>query len=232
MAAFSFGFSGGFSPPGFSSSGSPKSANSRLTTSSERFLNVHGLQTLGLGGFYHLGSSSLLKTGKLFHSGYHIASFKRNFGVCFSGGAGIEAAAGSFPDPNPLTGWIIGILVSMVVPFLRHKFGSLTQIKNSIQQAEEVVHRIEQVAEVVDKVAEDIGENLPAGKLKDAVALVEHAAEKVDKEAEKLEELIDKVEELEEKVEDRVESFVELSSQKTEEYALNKSESVESVKVV
>ncbi|CAH9128737.1 unnamed protein product [Cuscuta epithymum] len=207
MAAFSFGFSGGFSPPGFSSSGSPKSANSRLTTSSERFLNVHGLQTLGLGGFYHLGSSSLLKTGKWFHSGYHIATFKR-------------------------TGWVIGILVSMVVPFLRHKFGSLTQIKNSIQQAEEVVHRIEQVAEVVDKVAEDIGENLPAGKLKDAVALVEHAAEKVDKEAEKLEELIDKVEELEEKVEDRVESFVELSNQKTEEYALNKSESVESVKVV
>ncbi|CAH9078424.1 unnamed protein product [Cuscuta europaea] len=218
MAASSLGFSGSFSPPGFSSSGNP---NSRPTNSSKR---------LGLGGFYHLGSSSLLKTGKCLPSGYHIATSKRSFGVCFSAGAGIEpAAAGSFPDPNPLKGWLIGILISVILPFLRHKLGSLTQIKNSIKQAEEVVHSLEKAAEVVDKVAEDIGENLPAGKLKDVVALVEHAAEKVDKEAEKLEELIDKVEEFEEKVEDRVKSFVELASHKTEENALNKSESVKIV---
>ncbi|VFQ86768.1 unnamed protein product [Cuscuta campestris] len=67
------------------------------------------------------------------------------------------------------------------------------------------------MAEVVDKVAEEIGGNLPAGKLKDAVVLLERAAEIADKEAEVLGELIDKVEEMEETVEDRVESLVELA---------------------
>ncbi|CAH9105132.1 unnamed protein product [Cuscuta epithymum] len=215
MATSSIGFSGGFS-----SFGSRKSPNSRPTTSSK---------SLGLGGFYHLGSSSLLKTGKCFHSAYHIATSKRNFGVCFSAGAGIESAAGSFPDPNTLKGWLIGILISVVVPFLRHKLGSLSQIKNSIEQAEEVVHRLEKVAEVVDKVAEDVGENLPAGKLKDAVALVEHAAEKADKDAERLGELIDKVEEMEDRVEDGIESLVEMASHKSQEYTLNKSASVKNL---
>lgn len=58
---------------------------------------------------------------------------------------------------------------------------------------EEIVHGVEKVAEVVEKVAEEISENLPAGKLKDAVELVEHVAEKADKDAEALGEFIDKV---------------------------------------
>ncbi|VFQ86767.1 unnamed protein product [Cuscuta campestris] len=136
--------------------------------------------------------------------------------ACLSGGidpAGIPLPpSASSPDTyNPLKGWLIGILISAVIPFFRHKLGSFMQIKNAISEVEEVVHGVEKVAEVVDKAAEEIGGKLPAGKLKDAVGVVERAAEKADKDAEALGEIIDKVEEVEETVEEGVQSLVELA---------------------
>nr|GLL18372.1 uncharacterized protein LOC109149305 [Ipomoea trifida] len=127
---------------------------------------------------------------------------------CFSE-PGIPLPSGP-PDSNPLKGLPIGLLISVVIPIFRHKFGSFLQIRSAIDKVEEIVHGVEKVAEVVEKVAEEIGENLPAGKLKDAVVLIEHVAEKADKYAQALGEFIDKVEEVGDKLEDGVESLVEV----------------------
>nr|GLL18368.1 uncharacterized protein LOC109149305 [Ipomoea trifida] len=186
--------------PGFSST---NPAGSRPTTSK----NIRGLQTLGLGGL-HLCSSVLKTHNKSLQSSF--VNPNRGLLVCFSGTEpGIPLPSGP-PDSNPLKGWVIGLLISVVIPFFRHKFGSFLQIKSAIDKVEEIVHGVEKVAEVVEKVAEEIGENLPAGKLKDAVEMIEHVAEKADKDAEALGEFIDKVEEVGDKLEDGVESLVEL----------------------
>ncbi|CAH9105134.1 unnamed protein product [Cuscuta epithymum] len=214
-------FPGGVSPPGFPSSGN---LISKPINTSKSFLFPNGV-----GSYFNLCSSSLVETAKSLDSSHHALRPvpKRGIVACIGGGAGIEPVAGSFLDPNPIKGWLIGILLSAVIPFFRHKFGSLMQIRNSIEQVEEVVHGLEKVAEVVDKVAEEIGGTLPDGSLKEAVAMVERAAEKADKSAENLGELIDKVEELGEKVEERVESLVALARHQAKEHTPNKSARVE-----
>ncbi|CAH9078418.1 unnamed protein product [Cuscuta europaea] len=206
-------FPSGLSPPGFPSSGNPIS---KPPNSAKSFLIANGV-----GSYNHLCSSSLLETAKSLDSSHHAVP-KRGLVVRIGSGAGVEPAAGSFLDPDPIKGWLIGLLLSAVVPFFRHKFGSLMQIRNSIEQVEEVVHGLEKVAEVVDKVAEEIGGTLPDGSLKEAVAMVERAAEKADKSAENLGELIDKVEELGEKVEERVESLVALARHQAKEHTPHK----------
>nr|GMC52490.1 uncharacterized protein LOC109149305 [Ipomoea batatas] len=172
--------------PGFSSR---NPTDSRPTTSK----NIRGSKMLGLGGLHNL-CSSVLKTGN--------KSLQSSF-VNPNSEPGIPLPLGP-PDSNPLKGLPIGLLISVVIPFFRHKFGSFLQIRSAIDKVEEIVHGVEKVAEVVEKVAEEIGENLPAGKLKDAVELIEHVAEKADKYAEALGEFIDKVEEVGDKLEDRV----------------------------
>ncbi|RAL40630.1 hypothetical protein DM860_006700 [Cuscuta australis] len=221
----SIGFQGPNSSAGFLSRRNPSSGS---PTTSKNIIVFEGLQVSSSSrpGAYRClrrplhhhncnssSSSSPLKNGK----NWHTTSYAERgiIVACLSGG--IDPAAiplppsASSPDSNPLKGWLIGILISAVIPFFRHKLGSFMQIKNAISEVEEVVHGVEKVAEVVDKVAEDIGGKLPAGKLKDAVGVVERAAEKADKDAEALGEIIDKVEEVEETVEEGVESLVELA---------------------
>nr|GMC52367.1 uncharacterized protein LOC109149305 [Ipomoea batatas] len=193
--------------PGFSSR---NPTDSRPTTSK----NIRGSKTLGLGG---LNLCSLVqKTGnKSLQSSFvnpnrpNRTKMCQRLLVCFS-----EPGP---PDSNPLKGLPIGLLISVVIPIFRHKFGSFLQIRSAIDKVEEIVHGVEKVAEVVEKVAEEIGENLPAGKLKDAVVMIEHVAEKADKYAQALGEFIDKVEEVGDKLEDGVESLVEVVHRQEDE---------------
>ncbi|XP_019156805.1 PREDICTED: uncharacterized protein LOC109153351 isoform X2 [Ipomoea nil] len=101
-------------------------------------------------------------------------------------------------------GWILGILISVILPLLYRKRGSLMQLKNRAEKAlytvEEIVDRVERTAEVVDKVAGNVAEDLSAGKFRETVRSIENVAEKVDKSAEALGDFIDKVQEVNDKV--------------------------------
>ncbi|GMP45828.1 hypothetical protein CsSME_00014206 [Camellia sinensis var. sinensis] len=117
------------------------------------------------------------------------------------------------PIPSPLgswKSWILGTLISIMLPFLRHKWGPLfnmtKQVEAAVETAERVTEVIEKVAEEVEELAEEVADGLPeGGKLRGAVEFVENAAKETAKVAHLAEELIDKVEE----VEKEVESFME-----------------------
>ncbi|KAL0323292.1 UNVERIFIED_CONTAM: hypothetical protein Sangu_1948500 [Sesamum angustifolium] len=111
--------------------------------------------------------------------------------------------------------WIVGVALSIVLPFLTHnKWGSLLKLKNEVDTAVEtievIVDAVEKVAEEVEKAAEHIANDLPeGGTLKKAVDFVESVAEVTSKEAHLVGDFIDKVQEAEEKVEACVESMAE-----------------------
>ncbi|XP_051139704.1 uncharacterized protein LOC127257362 [Andrographis paniculata] len=111
---------------------------------------------------------------------------------------------------NPMS-WVLGFVVSIILPFFTNKWGPLwvvkNRIENAVQTVENIVEAVEKVAEEVDKIAEDIAEDLPQGKLRDLVEMVEHVAEKTAKTADCLDNVIDKVQEDVENVEDVVESI-------------------------
>ncbi|XP_057795594.1 uncharacterized protein LOC131011771 [Salvia miltiorrhiza] len=110
--------------------------------------------------------------------------------------------------------WILGVAITVVLPFFSGKWTSLLKIKNEVEMAvetaEEIVDAVEKAAEGVEKAAEKLAEDLPeGGGLRKAVDFVEHVAEIANKDAHKFGDFIDKVQEVEEKVEDYVECVVE-----------------------
>ncbi|KAI3412787.1 uncharacterized protein J3R85_016912 [Psidium guajava] len=128
----------------------------------------------------------------------------------------------SDPSPSSWKFWVLGVFVSMILPFWRNKWGPLWKLKNdveaAVEKADHLTEFVEEVAEKVEHVAEEVTEHLPDGKLKDAAALVEHWAETVDKDAHLAGDIIDKVEE----VEKDVDSFMEPSNVNDREGEISK----------
>ncbi|KAL5556530.1 hypothetical protein UlMin_038766 [Ulmus minor] len=124
--------------------------------------------------------------------------------VCNSIEPGSSSSAG-----GSWKSWILGVVISLILPFWRHKWGPLLAIKNQVDTIadtiEAVAEVIEDVAEKVEDIADDIGDNLENGKLKDLANLVEDVARETAKDAHMVDQFIEKVEE----VEDKVESFIE-----------------------
>ncbi|KAI8548306.1 hypothetical protein RHMOL_Rhmol07G0264000 [Rhododendron molle] len=117
-------------------------------------------------------------------------------------------------------GWILGALITIMLPFLRNKWGPLFKLTKDVEavaeRAEHVTKVLEEVAEEVDKVAKEVADELPnGGKLEKAIESVESAAEKADKAAHLADDLIDKVEE----VDKEVESFMEPVNDQAKETA-------------
>ncbi|OMP07495.1 hypothetical protein CCACVL1_01292, partial [Corchorus capsularis] len=73
----------------------------------------------------------------------------RNMVVCNVG------SGPSLPDPNPGSWkfWLLGMLMSVVLPFWRGKWGPLMKIK---QEVETIIDTVEAVTDVVEKVAEQV----------------------------------------------------------------------------
>ncbi|KAL2538582.1 uncharacterized protein Fot_19973 [Forsythia ovata] len=132
---------------------------------------------------------------------------RRNFVVYASSVPGVPLPSG--PPSNSIRSWILGMVISIVLPFFSHKLGALwvlkNRIENTVQQVEDMVEVVEKVAEEVDKIADDILDDLPEGQLKNIVNYVEDLAEKTAKNADTIGDLIDKVQE----AQDQMESFVE-----------------------
>lgn len=122
------------------------------------------------GGQQH--NLSLLSSRKRLLNGGII---KRKFVVCCNG------SLPSPPSSNPFSGWVIGILLSVALPFFRFKWGSLLQLKNKVEDVietvEDVVDGVEKVAEKIDEVAEHIGNTLPESQLKNVLKAVENFSE-------------------------------------------------------
>ncbi|KAH7847917.1 hypothetical protein Vadar_031598 [Vaccinium darrowii] len=130
--------------------------------------------------------------------------------VVYSSNVEPGAPLPSDPSSNSWRGWVVGALISIILPFLGNKWGPLFKLSKDVEQvaerAEEISEAIEKVSEKVDKVAEDVAEELPeGGKLRKAIESVEKAAEEVDKAAEVAHKLIDQVQEVDKEVESLME---------------------------
>nr|GMD91235.1 uncharacterized protein LOC109169725 [Ipomoea batatas]GME04843.1 uncharacterized protein LOC109169725 [Ipomoea batatas] len=183
------------------------------SSSAVYYNNKHSLRSHNLSSHSNL-TFTISKQLSLPVLGTSNAKSKRNSIVCNNGGQpGVPSPSGP-PSSNSLKGWIVGIILSIILPSFRGKLGPWMQLKNTVdtlvETVEEIADGIEKVAEVVDKAVEEIVDDLPEGKLKDAAKFVEHMAEKIDKSAETLGDMIDKAQEIEDKVEEKLESIAKL----------------------
>ncbi|XP_027149877.1 uncharacterized protein LOC113750133 [Coffea eugenioides] len=159
---------------------------------------------------YFLGHQSLIH---LSHEVQRKNERQRNFAVYNSVQPEVPPPSGP-PSSDPLKGWIIGIVLTVVIPFLVQKCGkTFLRLENKVvavvEKVEDAVEGVEKVAEKVEKVAENVADHLPEGELKNAAIFVEKVADRVDDTAEVVEKTIDKVEEVEEEAESAVESALE-----------------------
>lgn len=136
----------------------------------------------------------------------------RKFSVNSSNG--VQPSAPLPPDqpPSSYLKWIIGLVVSIIVPSTSNTWVPLLQLKKDVDTAvetiEEIVEVVEKVAEIIDKVAEEISDDLrEGGKLKIAVDIVEDVAEAAARDARTVGDAIDKFQEVEEKIENIVQTL-------------------------
>ncbi|XP_039041513.1 uncharacterized protein LOC120180202 isoform X2 [Hibiscus syriacus] len=120
------------------------------------------------------------------------------------------------PGPGSWKPWILGILMSIILPMWRGNWRPLLKLK---QEAETIIDTVEAVADIVEKVAEqvenvtdELGDLLPEGKLKDALETVEDLADATADSARIAGDFIDKVEDMVDQMEEKVESLTKQNS--------------------
>ncbi|XP_044475122.1 uncharacterized protein LOC123203030 [Mangifera indica] len=124
------------------------------------------------------------------------------------------------PDcfPGSWKMWLLGIALSAIFPFWANKWGPFKifekKIEAVVETVEDVAEFVEMVAEGVEKVAEDVSDNLPAGKLKDAIDRIEEVAETAAKDAHLVDDFIDKVEGLEKQVDTAIDQAIDQADEK------------------
>ncbi|XP_014516104.1 uncharacterized protein LOC106773860 [Vigna radiata var. radiata] len=109
--------------------------------------------------------------------------------------------------------WILGMTLSVLLPFWKPYWKKLQRIEGEaefvIEEAEAVAKVVEKVAKVAEKVSEDVAEMLPEdGKLRKATLVVEHASKEAAHDAQLTQQFIHKVEELKNDLDD-IQAFVE-----------------------
>ncbi|XP_010681025.2 uncharacterized protein LOC104896041 [Beta vulgaris subsp. vulgaris] len=117
----------------------------------------------------------------------------------------VSAATPGPSSENPWYKWLLGVIISLVFPFARNKWGPLLTLKNKVDTAVEtvevVVETVEKVAEGVYHVADEVANQLPeGGKLQNIVCEVANVAEEAAKDAHFVDQLIEKVEDIEKQV--------------------------------
>ncbi|XP_071732360.1 uncharacterized protein [Rutidosis leptorrhynchoides] len=117
---------------------------------------------------------------------------------------GVPIPSGS--PSGSMRNWIVGIVLTLVLPFFTHKWGPLLTLKNKVDTAvnsvEYIIETIEEVATKVDHVIDDITDDLPANsQLRKTMEAVDRVVEGVAKSAHIADDIIDKVEAVEDKLE-------------------------------
>ncbi|KAB2597483.1 hypothetical protein D8674_000403 [Pyrus ussuriensis x Pyrus communis] len=101
---------------------------------------------------------------------------------------------------------IVGLMLTIIIPSLRHKWGPLLALKGKVDMVIETVKSVtevvEELVEEVEKVAEQVTDKLPEdAELREAMESIEHLADEAVKKAELAKDVIHKVEEMEKDVE-------------------------------
>ncbi|KAF2299731.1 hypothetical protein GH714_002908 [Hevea brasiliensis] len=109
-----------------------------------------------------------------------------------------EPALPSDPSSGSWKMWILGMIITVIIPFWRNKWWPLLKLKDRVESvvetAEHVTEIVEKVAEEVEKVSEEVADHLPeGGKLKESVTFVENVAKETAKDAHLALEVIEKV---------------------------------------
>ncbi|KAI7736884.1 hypothetical protein M8C21_033385 [Ambrosia artemisiifolia] len=117
-------------------------------------------------------------------------------------------------SPGSWKNWVIGILMTFIVPFFTTKGGPIKLLIQRVDQimdtAEHITEVVEAVADKVDKVVEELGDELPEGsEIKKTLDFIENIAEKVEKDAATAGDFIDKVQEMEDRIEELMEPVLE-----------------------
>ncbi|KVI06829.1 uncharacterized protein LOC112509920 [Cynara cardunculus var. scolymus] len=159
--------------------------------------------------FHPTSHSSLFLKNKASASYSHhgsISCARRNFVVRsnLTPPPGVPLPSG--PPSGSMRNWIVGIVLTFVLPFITHKWGPLIVLKNKVDTvvdtAEYIMETIEDVAERVDKVIDNITDELPENsRLRKTMEAVDGVVEGLAKSAHLANDIIDKVEEVEDKLE-------------------------------
>nr|GMD54925.1 uncharacterized protein LOC109172458 [Ipomoea batatas] len=170
--------------------------------SSHNSLNIHSHKLHPSSSRPYCFLPVLGKPNKITHHSLHFfrSNNLKQHGVFIVKAASDPSSVPQPPSKSPFPGWqwLMGILLSVVIPILRSKGGPLALLKNNLDKAletvEEVVEVVEEIALEVDKVAEEIEKKLPGdSKLKKSLDSIEHLAEQAVSYAKQAEGVINKV---------------------------------------
>ncbi|CAI0447896.1 unnamed protein product [Linum tenue] len=163
----------------------------------------------------------------LLHRHARTSSNKGRNVVAYSNGESGGGAAVPSPAPSSSSGgfdwkgWLVGVIMSVLLPFWRGQLWSLKKIQVNVESVlermEEVAETVEEVAEKVEEVADEIGDNLPEGELKEMLEKVEEAAGKAAKAADVAQQVLETVQEME----DQVESYIDKAAAKNRQKKVN-----------
>ncbi|XP_024024372.1 uncharacterized protein LOC21396368 isoform X1 [Morus notabilis] len=99
-------------------------------------------------------------------------------------------------DPGSWKLWLVGVFMSVIIPFWKNKWSPLQKIQQKVERvvdtAQAVTDMVEDVAEEIEKVADSLGDNLPKGKLQETALLVEEMASQTVDNINRLEEVLEK----------------------------------------
>uniref|UniRef100_A0A5B7BDU0 Uncharacterized protein n=1 Tax=Davidia involucrata TaxID=16924 RepID=A0A5B7BDU0_DAVIN len=117
-----------------------------------------------------------------------------------------EAPVPAKPPSPAWKKWMVGLMLSIILPSFRHKWGPFLVLKSkldtAIETVESVTEVVEELAEEVEKLAEGVENKLPEDtKLKETMQSVEKLAKEAVKEADLAQELIHKVQDAEKEAE-------------------------------
>ncbi|KAL4556465.1 hypothetical protein LXL04_039119 [Taraxacum kok-saghyz] len=148
---------------------------------------------------------------------------RRNFAVC----SNITPPPGVPLPSGSMKSWVLGIVLTFVLPFITHKWGPLIALKNkvdtAVNMAENIVEVIEDVAGKVDKVIDNITDDLPVdSKLRKELEAIDGIVEGLAKSAHIVNDIIEKVEEAEDKLESLILS--EANEEKVSKQVVEKEE--------
>ncbi|KAL0449392.1 UNVERIFIED_CONTAM: hypothetical protein Slati_1495600 [Sesamum latifolium] len=129
-------------------------------------------------------------------------AFRPKYGISTaipkSGNFRIKASALPNNPPSSWQKWLLGLLLTVILPALGYKGGLFLNLKSKIDKAietvEHVTEMVEEVAEEAEKIVEEVEEKLPGdSQIKEALDSLDDLAKKAVLEAKKAEDVVHKV---------------------------------------
>ncbi|XP_010266756.1 PREDICTED: uncharacterized protein LOC104604186 [Nelumbo nucifera] len=109
--------------------------------------------------------------------------------------------------------WVLGSILSLFLPFWKHKWENLLRLEDEVEmvaeRVENVARAVEKVASVAEKVSAEVADIIPHdGKLKEAALLVERVSKETAKDAQLAQDIVHQADELKQELDTIIEPFV------------------------